>query len=236
MNKYLESSARATVLVVMGMAVTKTALAQEGSGGWYVEGALTYSMLKDSAGTVANTVFNSAPPTTLHLVNSVDSGWGGHIAAGYKSGRFRVEAEIGRTNNDGDSYTTITPVQVTRPQEGRFDVTRYMFNTHLDLADNRWNPYIGAGAGFGDVRLYTFGTPAGAPPTIPPFAMIDDRDTVLAYQLIAGVAYEMRPGLLLTVRYRWFETADAEGLDSRGQRISREMAGHNLDFGLRYRF
>jgi len=66
--------------------------------------------------------------------------------------------------------------------------------------------------------------------------MIDGSDTVLAYQFMAGIAYDFNPRLALTVRYRWFEAGTAETADMRGERISRETSGHNLDFGLRYRF
>lgn len=236
MNAYLESAARAIALGGTTLLAAGAAQAQEPAGGWYVEGGLTWSMPKDSAGTIANAAFPGVPPTTLYLVNSVDDGWGGQLAFGYRSGRLRVEAEVGQTRNDGDSYTTLRPVQVTRPQDASFDVTRYMINTHLDLAENRWNPYLGFGAGWADVTLYAFGRPAPAPPTVPPMKMIDGSDTVLAYQFIAGIAYDFNPKLALTVRYRWFEAADAETVDMRGERISRETSGHNLDFGLRYRF
>lgn len=236
MNTSSRARVRLSTVALWGaLSVAGVVQAADDASGWYIEGAATYSMLKDARGTVANTVFAGGPPTTLHLVNNVNDGWGGLFAFGYRAGRFRLEGEIGRTTNDGDSYTTLTPVQGTFPMEGKFDVTRYMVNTHLELGGGRWNPHLGIGVGKADVRLWTFGAPAAAP-NIPPRALIDDSDTVLAYQLIAGVAYDLRANLALTARYRWFETADPEGLDSRGERISREMSGHNLDIGLRYRF
>lgn len=227
---------KTSAIALCGLLAAPIAQAQT-TDGWYVEAALTGSWLKDSEGSIFNAPAYpfANPGSTLYQTGHVEAGWGGRIAVGYKSGRFRVEAEIGRTENDSDSYTATSPLQITVPQDGEYDVTRYMVNTYLDFGEGRWRPYAGVGVGMAEVDMYTFAAPA-ALPNIPPLVLIDDDDTVIAYQLMLGTAYSITPTLSLTAQYRWFETAQALGVDNRNERITREMAGHNLDVGLRWTF
>jgi opacity protein-like surface antigen len=96
-------------------------------------------------------------------------------------------------------------------------------------------PYLGAGIGTADAHVTTFAAPARAP-NAPPSQLIDDSETDFAWQLIAGAAISVAPRLSLTAQYRWFDAGTVVGADSRGQRMTRGIAGHNVDVGLRFSF
>ena len=53
---------------------------------------------------------------------------------------------------------------------------------------------------------------------------------------MAGLSHPLARHLSLTAQYRWFDAGTLHGLDSRGQAATRDVAGHNVDVGLRYAF
>jgi opacity protein-like surface antigen len=65
---------------------------------------------------------------------------------------------------------------------------------------------------------------------------MDFSRTVFAYQLMAGLSHPVSARLSLTAQYRWFDAGTIKGRDARGERATRDIAGHNLDLGLRYAF
>jgi opacity protein-like surface antigen len=214
--------------------VFSPAHAQEASDGhFYIAAAATGSDMKRPRQTIANA---PTPGSTLQVVNAVDFGWGGQAAFGYSSGYFRIEAEVGRTENDSDSYTAITPLSITLPQKGKNNLTRFMANAYVQLPEGRWavSPYVGAGFGYARARVTTFAAPARAP-AAPPSQLIDQKDGDTAYQLIAGVAVPLTSRVALTVQYRWFDAGTAVGVDARGERMTRSLRGGNYDLGIRLR-
>jgi opacity protein-like surface antigen len=209
-----------------------SAQAQPAGNRFYVAGAVTGSRLNKPDQTIANA---PTPGATLQVENDVDFGWGGSIAIGHELGRFRIEAEIGRTDNDSDAYSAISPISITLPQKGRNQVTRYMANVYFDLSRGGIQPYVGVGIGGARARVTTFAAPARAP-AAPPSQLIDDHETDFAWQLMAGAAVPVTARLAFTAQYRWFDAGTVVGKDSRGERMTREIAGHNFDLGLRLRF
>jgi opacity protein-like surface antigen len=201
---------------------------------WYLAGAATGSDLNEPHQTIANA---PVPGSTLHVTNGVDFGWGGQIAVGRTLGGLRLEAEVGHTENKSKSYTATSPISITLPQKGDNDATRYMANAYYDFrpASLPLGVYVGGGLGAADVRVTTFAAPARAP-AAPPTQLMDFRQTVFAYQLMAGLSHSLSQHLAFTAQYRWFDAGTITGRDSRGQRATRDIAGHNLDVGLRYAF
>lgn len=205
-----------------------------GPTGWYVSLAGTGSFLEKPHQTIANA---PTPRSTLQVTNGVDDGWGVDVAAGRASGTFRFEGEIGRTENASKTYSATSPIQITLPQAGKNNVTRYMANGFYDLPLKGWpvQLYVGAGFGAADTHLTTFAAPARAP-RAPPSQILNIKSTDFAYQLMTGVSRQVTPHLSLTLQYRWFQVGTVKGRDSRGERATRDIAGSNIDFGLRYRF
>jgi opacity protein-like surface antigen len=110
-----------------------------------------------------------------------------------------------------------------------------MVNAYVDLTRGAVRPYLGVGGGAADVHVSTFAAPARAP-MAPPSQLIDDGETDFAYQLMAGLAVSVSPRLALTAQYRWFDAGTVVGRDSRGERMTRDIAGHNVDVGFRFSF
>jgi opacity protein-like surface antigen len=209
---------------------------QEPEKGWYVSAAGTFSLLENSQGTVANAIGpGGIAILTLNSVNEVENGWGASVALGRDFGRIRVEAEVGYSENDASSYSVSSPFVITLPQDGRNDITRYMGNIYFDVTDSGIQPYAGAGLGVARVEVVTVATVAAAP-TAPPRRLIDDSETVFAYQLMAGVSVPVTGRLRLNAQYRWFDADRVRGVDGRGEEFTRTIQGHNIDLGLRFTF
>ncbi len=197
--------------------------------GWYAAGSATISLLNDTAGTIANAPM---PGSTVRLENTLETGFGGQLALGHRFGSFRLEAEIGYTHNTQDRYIAIVPPTGSIPADVSDDALRGMVNGYYDLSYGPAAPYVGAGIGLASVDIDFF-APRAPFPAEAPRQLIKDGDTRFAYQLIAGVAVPVSQGVALTLQYRWFDAGTVEALDVRGERITRDHAGHNVDIGIR---
>jgi opacity protein-like surface antigen len=63
----------------------------------------------------------------------------------------------------------------------------------VDAMNEAWRPYVGAGVGTANLEIGVDGGDY-------------ERDWVLAYQLIGGVAYDVTPNWSLNGEVRWFAT------------------------------
>lgn len=222
---------KAAALAAFMLAGAGAACAQTG---FYIAGAATGSDMTKPKQTIGN-----APATgqTLEVENAVNFHWGGQIEAGYQRGFLRVEAEIGRTTNPSAAYSAISPISATLPQDGKNDVTRYMLNGYAELPRGRWfaSPFAGVGIGAARGHVTTFAAPARAP-AAPPSQLIDARETNFAWQAMLGVAVPLFRPLSLTAQYRWLDAGTVNGVDSRGEPITRRLHGSSYDLGVRVRF
>lgn len=220
--------------VAVGAALAATPAQAEDPEGWYVAGAATGSFLNSPRQTVANA---PTPGSMLRVTNNVDTGFGWQVEFGHAFRHFRIEAEAGRTENDPHSYTVTSPSSLsgTLPQTGKFAAMRYMANGYFDFLDGPVRPYVGAGAGIAKVHVVTIG-PRAPFPTEAPRRLIDDSGSGFAWQLMAGVSVPVARRLVLTAQYRWFDAGTIDGHDSRGQRFTETISGHNVDVGLRFTF
>lgn len=153
---------------------------------------------------------------------SFDTGFNLGVAGGYDFGPARVEGEVAYRLNDVDEY------QVnglgTFAGDGDVSTLSLMANGFWDIeTGSPVTPYLGAGIGVAQVSMDD--------PSVP----MDDDDTVFAYQLAAGVAFDLNPSLALDLGYRYFATSDPEFDDAAGT-FETEYMSHNLSLGLRYTF
>jgi OOP family OmpA-OmpF porin len=151
---------------------------------------------------------------------------GGHV--GYDFGAFRFEGELVWRENDIDSLRT---AGVLVPGGGgSASSLALMLNAYYDFEfGSPLVPYIGAGIGWAWQKLDGIsGTGLGF--------TVDDEDSRLAYQLIAGVSWWLNPALALTLDYRYFGTEDPHFGTSLGSRFSTEYRTHNVSLGLTWRF
>lgn len=223
------------VATAAGMSVSSPVLAQETGDqgeGWYAAIGGTVSARGQERGTIANAPM---PGQTVELEEHYDPGMGGWLAIGRDLGSFRLEGEVGYTRDTADRYTAIVPPSGEILGDIETQTVRAMVNAYVDLPVGGLEPYVGVGAGYGWSDLQVI-APRAVFPTEQARRLIDDSDRGFAYQLMAGVAFPASERLRITVGYRWFDEGEFEGVDGRGQSITRERGQHNVDFGIRWSF
>lgn len=152
-----------------------------------------------------------------------DNGTMGALALGYGfANNWRAEAELSRRAADLDSVGGIAA-------SGELLATSLMANVVYDFDINApISPYLGLGAGLSRVK-FDNASPFGA-------SSIDDSDTVLAGQAIAGLSYALKDNLDLFADYRYFITDDVDMRTAAGNAASFDVDTHAVMVGLRFSF
>ena len=110
----------------------------------------------------------------------------------------------------------------------------FMANVDYDFdTGSRWVPYVGGGLGVATISVDTE-TDTGT-------SLVDDSDTVFAYQVGAGIGYEfpLEEGRSITVSldWRYFGTqAPTFKGDVSGDDFEATINGHDIGIGLIYGF
>jgi len=163
----------------------------------------------------------------------MDSGYSISGIVGYDFGYVRVEGEVAYRENDIDKITILGNNTVS---SGDVTSTAFMLNAYLDI-ENRtpFTPYIGAGIGFNYVE--DNGTAIyGSSTTV----RYDDSDTVLAYQLAAGVAWDVTKSIVLDLSYKYLNAEDVKvaGTSNWGVTLDGEIdyESQSLMIGLKWYF
>lgn len=191
---------------------TTAAQAQDATPGYYVSGAL--GLIDVPSATVTDTASRKV---------KFDNGTMGALAFGYDyASPWRGEVELSRRAADLKSVSGTNA-------SGELLATSLMANAAYDFDVNApVTPYLGLGLGFARVELDN-ASPFGA-------SSINDTDTVLAGQAIAGVSYAVQDNLNLFADYRYFRTGDASMSTRAGNSASFDMDTHSIMVGLRFNF
>ncbi|WP_078083986.1 outer membrane protein [Microbulbifer mangrovi] len=208
--------------------------------GFYVSGSLSYNDMDDTVNDgVFTREFITGPGTTIpagvalpagtdvRWRTDVDSGAGVNLALGWRMDALRFEAEYAYAKHDVDRHFGVSAADIPLGSEdagvlvsgapgnlgisvadlvadGRGDFTAdYLFvNAYYDF-DAGWslNPYIGAGLGNAWVDVDY------SPSNV---SIIDDDDSVFAYQLMAGLNYQCNEQLEFFGGLRWRQTDDID--------------------------
>ncbi len=156
-------------------------------------------------------------------------------ALGYDFGTFRVEGEFGYlTNsvNDGDAIGT-----GSGSVEGDVSVLSFMVNAYYDIHTRNFSlvPYLGVGIGGASIDADII-----APFLGPSTQVVDDKDTVFAYQFIAGLGWNVIPTMTLTIDYRYFATTDPEFTPGNAfpgsPDLTSDYNNHTFNLGARFKF
>jgi opacity protein-like surface antigen len=158
---------------------------------------------------------------------SYETGFSVGGAVGYDFGKYRTEFEIAYRQNDLNQ-TSIGPVSFDLT--GDVSAISYMFNAFYDVENNSpITPYIGGGVGIAKVSINDASFVGSALEN-------DDSDTVFAWKIGVGAAYEVTPNISLTGGYELFATADLDFEDGLGNKFEADYTSHNVNLGLRYAF
>lgn len=134
-----------------------------------------------------------------------DSGFGGTIAMGFgvDAPNVRAEIELGHRKFKLDEFLVNDPV----------NTTTLMGNIHVLLGENKSaRPYFGAGFGIAHIKSRLLGDSV--------------KDTVPAYQALAGVEINASEEMNVRIGYRYFGVKGGNygGVDAR-------FATHNFEIG-----
>jgi OOP family OmpA-OmpF porin len=202
--------------------------------GWYGAADLGYHWPEGIKGDSSNLAANGIKYTWRF--NQEDS-WAGFARLGYQvADHWRVELEAGYRPGNIDSVrggtnqaiAGLCAPGVTRTvaapncgsPSGKIEHWSVLGNVIYDIGPD-WmiNPFIGAGVGVAHVDLKTRGqlsnvtgvitAPSGANPSQQDI-VIDDSDTVFAWQLLAGASWKATDRLKVDATYRFLSGSDGQ--------------------------
>ncbi len=149
----------------------------------------------------------------------------------YQGVSLRSDLEITLREYDVKTYTVNgTTDNSGQGQAGSIGVMANFYGyipTESPLA-----PYFGIGVGFAEVAFEEYSDTTRE-------LILDDNDSVFAYQLIAGADYALTRELLISLDYRFFATEDPElrTFDSINvEDVEVDNRTHSVLIGLRYLF
>ncbi len=227
----LKRSLATTSFVVLvagaGLAAVPSAMAQ-----WYASVNAGGTLLNDSD------ITDTAAIGSLTGEVGFDTGFVGSGAVGYSWGALRLEGEISYRKHDLDDLqvdsitlggTVISGALGTFALQDDTTSLGFMANGWYDVdTGTPWVPFLGAGVGVARLNI-----------NIESVASIrtfyDESDTVLAYQVGAGLGYKVTPMATVSLSYRFFGTADPE-FDDGFDKIDAEYFSHNLMVGVLFGF
>ena len=200
------STVAATVLATAML--SNAALAQSATNGWYTSLTALYNMPHNSDAMLDATGLNASGDIELA------DNFGFALALGAQMNEaLRVELEGAYRSLDVDGAEGVlvnsTPVDVGL--SGGVDTWSLMLNARYQMPLGMALPYLGAGLGVarhdGDLTL---SSPLLVPVVGATSASGSGDDTVFAYQLMAGLGFEVAPNMLLFGGYRYMGTNDLE--------------------------
>ena len=216
---------------LIGASVSVFATPAAAADGWYASGNVGGAALQES--------FSTGKVGALTATGDVDfdTGYGLSGAIGYASGPFRLEGELSYRINDLDQVDVeslaagsiiFTNLGVAALQG---DVSSFGFMANgfydFDIGSN-WTPFVMAGIGGASINLDATSVGGVA-------VTYDESDTVLAYQVGAGIGYKFSPTTTANFQYRFFGTSDPTFNDGTVE-IDGEYLSHNFWVGITQRF
>lgn len=128
---------------------------------------------------------------------------------------LRIELEGSYRYNDVDTVAGLSA-------DGEVEAYSAMVNGYFDFRTNLVVvPYLGVGFGGTNIRYEDDGA-GGA------LSSIDDHDTVFAYQVMAGITYDLGDNLGIGLEYRFLETEDFELSTSTGGTFEDDYNHHSV--------
>ena len=175
----------------------------------------------------ANVGYPIAKDADIYDVGSIEynNGYAGGVAVGIIRERIRLEAEISYQRNE------IEEIGISNKKFESWGDLRnlaLLFNGYVDLTkiQNALTPYISMGLGVAKVDLNGVVVGSGNSYRVDSYS-----DTLFAFQVGAGISYDVTKKLKLDLKYRYFQTAD---LSYGGDEATNKL--HNFSLGVRYTF
>lgn len=139
----------------------------------------------------------------------------------------RLEIEGAYRENEVDNHTVSGPALAGSTGEAK--VASGMVNGYYDIPTSASiKPYVGVGVGVANVDFQNYTTTANG-------EILDDSETVMAYQGMAGLSAPITARLSVNAEYRYFATSDVE-VESGTRKSDTTYNTHNITVGARYTF
>lgn len=233
------------------MAVPSLASAQDQGAGWYLRGNAGYGTHEDAD--ITGGVFGDED------FGDVESEGNGafSVGAGYHfTPNWRVEADV---------FTLFTDLGAIGQADESFAKVRtngVFLNALYDFNDfGSWKPFVGAGVGVVENNASIVANDFAGPGNVlirnpacsgsivagqPRSCNVNDSDTGIGWQLLAGVGYAITDNLTWDTQYRYFDTGTSDfdgtslntttGVSTPISAAIDDVSGHALLTGFRYRF
>lgn len=180
----------------------------------------------------------AAAAGTADTVN-FDTGFTGSIVAGYAFGSKwgmlspRLEVEAGYLNSDVNTIDIDPAGGVIPAGSGSVDAFYWFANLLLDIPMSGWGftPFIGGGVGFANVTFDNIALAA-----TPGVAFISDEDTTFAWNLTAGLSYDISRNVTFDVAYRFVQFNSVDLVNTAGGAggpTSTDVDNHQVTAGVR---
>jgi len=254
MKQKLLIAAAATAL----MAVPSLASAQD--SGWYLRGNAGYGIHNDidiENGVIIGDGLNTGATGITGDVES-EGNVTGSVGLGYEFGNnWRLEADVAQLFSD------LGAIGQQPSSSAKLRTTSAMLNAIYDFNDfGRFKPFVGAGVGLvrsdADIVAHDFFDPSGTalirnPACSGPITPnqgrtcnVNDRDTGLGWQLLAGLGYAITDNLTWDTQYRYLDAGSPTFSGTTTNAVNgvvlpinvelEDAAAHSLLTGFRYRF
>jgi len=222
-----------TVKHWMGVAASVAILSPLSSAlaadGFYLNVGAGVNLLEDADNTGAG----------LAITSEYDIGFGLTGAGGYKfTNGIRVEGEIGYRRNNFDQLSLTSGFGsfngLSADADGDVSALSFMVNGYYDFdLGSGWMPYVGGGVGLALIDAEASVSVLGT--------IVDDDDTVFAYQIGAGIGYvagrsNALEQYVVTLDYRYFATADPSLTLVNGASFDSEYSSHYFGVGMRFQY
>lgn len=123
-------------------------------------------------------------------------------------------------------YAYLSQQDIDEPgASGDFKASNLMANFILRYPEGKIHPYVGVGIG------WSWGAFKGSDPTV---GSVDESDNAFAWQILAGVNFEIAPNWSADLAYRYF-TSKYE-LNSGGDKVDATAKNNMILIGINYHF
>lgn len=207
----------------------------------YVAARASYSFMNNDAN---QWVDDRGYTSTIVNDKLEDNVWGGRLAVGaeYKvckllTKAYRVEVEYGfneETKNSGGYGHNINGFTIPTEFGIKSRIQSVMLNGYWDInTGTKLVPYVGAGIGYANIREKAYVSNQYDTQTA------KDHEDNLAWQLSAGVSYEVTADIDAELGYRYINYGNIKNSEIRGNYTSeakRDYDSHEILLGMRYTF
>ncbi len=229
--------------LAIGLALASTALATPAmarDGSWYVGVDGGAMLVEDLNLDITRPVVGGgAAPAAIEATANANTGYDFGGVVGYDFGGFRLESEISYRESDLDRFTSAAPAipstagTALQPAGsyatgGDVNALSFMVNGMFDFGDDDGlQGFVGGGIGVARVDVQqNFAAPS----------WVDDSDTGLAWQAIAGIRAPLSDSWDAGLKYRFFNVHEVDLVDRLGRDVETRFRSHSLMGSLIYNF